>query len=97
MFGLFDWIKLGAGFTAGALATGSAAYLVGYAEGDGAGYDRRVAEVAVADGKATLERKGDDATLQTLSDYDLCVVGMRGSGLPVDACEQLRPVREGEP
>lgn len=97
MFGLFDWIKLGAGFAAGALVAGSVAYCVGYMRGDSAGYDRRVAEVAIADGKATLERKGDDATLQTLSDYDLCVVGLRGSGLPVSACEQLRAVPEKQP
>jgi hypothetical protein len=97
MFGLFDWIKLGAGFAAGALVAGSAAYGIGYVRGDSAGYDRRVAEIAVTDGKATLERKGDDATLQNLSGYDLCVVGLRGSGLPVDACEQLRPVREEQP
>jgi hypothetical protein len=93
MFGLLDWIKLGAGAIAG-VALG---YLVGHWQGDSAGYDRRVAEMAVADGKAELERKGDDAKLQGLTDYDLCVVGLTGSGLPVDACEQLRWLPEEQP
>lgn len=92
MFGLFDFIKFGAGAVVGALA----AYWIGHAVGDSAGYARRISEVAIADGKATMERKGDDAALQNMSDYDLCLVGLRGGGLPVDACEQLRPVREGE-
>ncbi|MHA6646299.1 hypothetical protein [Mesorhizobium sp. A623] len=73
------------------------AFLIGQARGDSAGYQRRIAEVAAADIKTELERKGDDAKLQTLSDYDLCVAGLRGSGLPVDACEQLRGVPEIEP
>lgn len=93
MFGLFDFIKFGAGAVVGALA----AYWIGYGVGERSGYVRRISEVAIADGKATMERKGDDAALQNMSNYDLCLVGLRGSGLPVDACEQLRPVREEQP
>ena len=55
-----------------------------------AGRDKEIAERAAADRKAELERKGDNATLQKLSQYDLCVAGLRGNGMPVDACEQLR-------
>ena len=97
MFGLFDWLKLGAGAAAGALVSGALFYVIGHWQGDSAGYDRRVAEVAAADAKSELERKGDDAKLQSMSDFDLCVAGLAGSGLPVDACEQLRGLREEQP
>jgi hypothetical protein len=72
-------------------------YLVGHWKGDSQGYNRRVAEVAAADLKAELERKGDNAKLAGMSDYDLCVSGLRGSGMPVDACEQLRGVSGEQP
>lgn len=52
--------------------------------------DKYIAEQAVSDQKAELERKGDDAKLQTLTPYDLCVAGLRSNRMPVDACEQLR-------
>lgn len=55
-----------------------------------AGKTKTAAEQAVADQKAELERKGDDATLQRLSDYDLCVRGMRANKLPINACDELR-------
>lgn len=54
------------------------------------GRDRAIAERAAADRKAELERKGDNATLQKLNQYDLCVAGLRGNGMPIEACEQLR-------
>jgi len=52
--------------------------------------DLYIAEQAVTDRKAELERKGDDATLQTLTDYDLCVAGLRGNRMQIDPCDQLR-------
>lgn len=73
------------------------AYAIGHWKGDSQGYNRRVAEVAAADVKAELERKGDNAKLRGMSDYDLCVSGLRGSGMPVDACEQLRGVPVEQP
>jgi hypothetical protein len=85
MFGLFDFIKFGAGAVVGALA----AYWIGHAAGESAGYARRISEMAIADGKATMERKGDDAALQNMSDYDLCLVGLRGAACqstPVSSC-----------
>jgi hypothetical protein len=54
------------------------------------GRDGYIASQAVADRKAELERKGDDAALQTLSDYDLCVAGLRSNRMPIDPCDQLR-------
>lgn len=99
MFGLgiFDTIKMGTSAAAGALVAGALGYAIGHWKGDTQGYNRRVAEVAAADVKAELERKGDNAKLQGMSDYDLCVSGLRGSGMPVDACEQLRGVRVEQP
>ncbi len=58
------------------------------------GRDIYIAVQAVADRKAELERKGDDATLQTLTDYDLCVAGLRGNRMPIDPCDQLRGAGE---
>lgn len=97
MFWLPDWIKMGAAAIAAALFAGAAAYEVGHWRGDSQGYDRRVAEVAAADARAELERKHDDAKLQGMSDYDLCVAGLGGSGMPVDACEQLLGVSGEQP
>lgn len=90
MFGLLDWIKFGVPAVVGALVGGAIFYQVGHWRGDSAGYDRHTAETAAANAKAELERKGDDAKLQSMSDYDLCVAGLRGNGMRIDACEQLR-------
>ncbi|GAA2817371.1 hypothetical protein EDC40_103631 [Aminobacter aminovorans] len=79
---------------AGALVAGAIAYQVGSWRGASAGYDKHVAEIAAASLKAELERKGDDAKLQGLSDFDLCVLGLRGNGMPVDACDQLRGLQQ---
>lgn len=79
------------------IATVPVAYSIGHWKGNTQGYNRRVAEVAAADVKAELERKGDNAKLAGMSDYDLCVSGLRGGGMPVDACEQLRGVPEKQP
>jgi hypothetical protein len=92
MIGILDGIKVGAGFAAGALIAGTIAYQLGHWRGASDGYDKRMAETAAAAVKLELERKGDDAKLQTLGDYDLCVLGLRGNGMRVDACEQLRGV-----
>lgn len=97
MFGLLDWIKLGAGAAAGALLAAAIAYPVGHWKGDTQGYNRRVAEVAAADARAELERKHDDATLHGMAEYDLCVSGLRGNGMPIDACDELRGVSVEQP
>ena len=48
--------------------------------------DRLIAEQAVQSQKQELERKGDDATLQRMSDYSLCTAYL---GV-VPECESLR-------
>lgn len=90
MFGLFDWIKLGAALVVGALAGGTIFYAVGHWRGHEAGYDQRIAETAAATAKAELERKVDDALLQSMPDYELCLAGLGADSVHVDACEQLR-------
>ena len=54
--------------------------------------NRLIAEQAVQSQKEELERKGDDAKLQRLSDYDLCVAYLGR----VPECDSLRlqPVSE---
>ncbi|MDQ1185927.1 hypothetical protein [Agrobacterium larrymoorei] len=61
------------------------------------GRESAIAARAIEDGKAELERKGDDASLQKSSDYDLCVIGLRGNGMRIDACDQLRGLPEKQP
>ena len=68
-----------------------ASFLAGQSRGDTQGYQRRIAEVAAADAKAELERKGDDAKLRTMDEYDLCVEYLRPQRMH-DSCEQLRGV-----
>jgi hypothetical protein len=58
------------------------------------GINLAIAKMAVTATKIELERKGDDASLQTKTDYELCVLGLRSGGLPVDACDQLRGLDE---
>ncbi|MGJ7039137.1 hypothetical protein J2Y63_002392 [Shinella sp. BE166] len=57
--------------------------------------DRLIAEQAVQSQKEELERKGDDAKLQRMSDFDLCIAYLGR----VPECDSLRvqPVCEGEP
>lgn len=90
-------LSLATGFIVGALTVGSGSYLFGYYSGASAGYDRAIAERAAATERAELERKDDDAKLQTLSDYDLCVASLAGDGLSVAPCEQLRRVPKEQP
>lgn len=89
MIGLFDWLKLGVGAIVGVVI----GYQVGHWRGESAGYDQRIAEEAVATAKADAERRGDDAKLQSMSDYDLCVAGLRAGGLrDFEPCSVLRGV-----
>lgn len=91
IFGLFDWLKIGAGAVFGAVI----GFGVGYYQGHGAGYEKHVAEMAVASARAEMERRGDDAILQDMSGYDLCVLGLRGNRVrDVSPCEQLRGLGE---
>jgi hypothetical protein len=91
---MINRLSLAAGAIAGGAAVfgllmlANALWVIPAAKRDGrAAY---VAEQAAADRKAELERKGDDAKLKGMSDYDLCVDGLRSRRLPVDACGILR-------
>lgn len=82
------------GAAAGIAATYAVASLVMVPAAKREGKSAAIAEMAVAAAKAESQRKGDDASLQTKTDFQLCVLGLRSNGLPVDACDQLRGVDE---
>lgn len=91
---MINRLSLIAGAVAGGVAVfglmmlANALWIIPAAKRDGrAAY---VAEQAAADRKAELERKGDDAKLKGMSDFDLCVDGLRSRRMQVSACEQLR-------
>lgn len=80
------------GAVAGVAATYAVASLVMVPAAKREGKSAAIAEIAIAAAKAEMQRKGDDASLQTKTDFELCVLGLRSNGLPVDACGQLRGV-----
>ncbi len=82
------------GAVAGVAATYAVASLVMVPAAKREGIDLAIAKMAVTATKIEMERKGDDASLQTKTDYELCVLGLRSGGLPVDACDQLRGMDE---
>lgn len=86
IFGLLDWLKIGVGAVVGAII----GYGIGHWQGHDAGYQKLASETALEAAKAEKERRGDDAKLQSMSDYDLCVAGLRGSRLSVSSCDVLR-------
>lgn len=53
---------------------------------------RYIAEQAVKSQKEELERKGDDAKLQRMSDFDLCVAYL--GGVPECDSLKLQPISE---
>lgn len=75
-----------------ALAAAGVWWMLGEIEQNG--YDKRVAEEAVAAAKAELERKHDDAALQALSPRDLCIRYLSGNGMPIGPCDRLSGVHE---
>lgn len=82
------------GAAAGVAATYAVAALIMVPAAKREGKSVAITEIAIAAAKAEIQRKGDDASLQTKTDYELCVLGLRSNGLPVDACEHLRGVDE---
>lgn len=90
MFSIVEWVEIGIGVVLGAVVAGVIAYGIGHAKGDTQGYNRRIAEQAVADQRVEAERKGDDARIGNMADYDLCVASLRRRGLPDDVCDELR-------
>lgn len=90
MLGLLDGLKLGAGAVVGFALFSALNALLWLPAARNEGRDLYIAEQAAADRKSEIERKGDDAKLRKMSDYDLCVDGLRSRRLSIDACEQLR-------
>lgn len=82
------------GAAAGIVATYAVASLIMVPAAKMEAKSAAIAEMAVAAAKVEIERKGDDAILQGKTNYELCVLGLRANGLPVDACEQLRGLDE---
>lgn len=95
MIGLLDAAKLGAGAALGAMAVYAYTQAVSLPMARSEARDRLIAEQAVQSQKEQLERMGDDATLQRMSDYDLCVAYL--GSVPECGSLRLRPVCEGEP
>lgn len=83
MFGLLDWIKLGAAALAGALLVSGPIYLVGRSDGKDAGR----LEAAKEAGQRITQMEKNNAEFNRLSDRDRCLVFMRDSGLPAEACD----------
>ena len=93
MIGLINVLKLGAGAILGGVVVYSYVQAYSLPAARQEGRDRLIAEQAVQSQKEELERKGDDANLQRMSDFDLCVAYLGR----VPECDSLRvqPVREG--
>lgn len=95
MIGLLDAVKIAVGALLGAIAVYAYTQAITLPAARQEGRSRLIAEQAVQSQKEELERKGDDAKLQRMSDYDLCVAYLGG----VPECDSLRmqPICEGEP
>jgi hypothetical protein len=92
MIALLDALKLAAGALLGALAVYAYTQVVSLPAAREEGRSRLVAEQAVQSQKEELERKGDDATLQRMSDFDLCVAYL--GRVPECASLRVLPVSE---
>ncbi|SMF66122.1 hypothetical protein SAMN02982989_3439 [Xaviernesmea oryzae] len=83
MFGILDYLKLGAGAIVGAALMATPAYLYGKSA------ERQAAKIEEA--KNALERiqtlEKNNANFRALSDRDRCLVFMRDSGLPEQGCD----------
>jgi hypothetical protein len=72
MIPLFDGLKLTAGAILGGVVVYSYVQAFSLPAAREEGRSRLVAEQAVQSQREELERKGDDAKLQRMDDYDLC-------------------------
>lgn len=79
---MLDWLKIGAAAVAGALLISAPVYLAGRHDGR-----VKVEAAAMASALERIEKMGkENATFKTLPAHDRCVLFMRDSGLPIDAC-----------
>ena len=86
MIGLLDAAKLAGGALIGAVVVVAYTHLVSLPAARSEAKARLIAEQAVQSQREELERKGDDAKLQRMSDYDLCRAYLGG----VPECDSLR-------
>lgn len=86
MTGLFDTARLIGAAVAGALAVYLYTHTVSLPAARADARSRLIAEQAAQSQREELERKGDDARLQRMSDYDLCLAYLGG----VSHCDTLR-------
>jgi len=95
VIGLLDAIKLPAAALAGAVAVYIYAQLVWIPVERSEARSRLIAEQAAQSQREELERKGDDAKLQRMDDFALCVAYLGR----VSECDLLRvqPVCPSEP
>lgn len=95
MIGLLDALKLPAAALAGAILVYAYTQAVSLPEARSEARSRLIAEQAAQSQREELERKGDDAKLQRMSDFDLCVAYLGG----VPECESLKllPICPREP
>lgn len=94
MIGLLDGLKLAAGALIGAVAVFLYTQVISLPAARSEARERLIAEQAVEAQRQELERKGDDAKLQRMSDYDLCRAYL--GGVPECASLKLRGVCEDE-
>ncbi|MCP8894309.1 hypothetical protein KYK29_05155 [Shinella daejeonensis] len=73
MIGILDAAKLAGGALLGAAAVMAYVSLVSLPAARSEGRARLIAEQAAQSQREELERKGDDAKIQRMSDYDLCI------------------------
>lgn len=85
MIGILDALKIGAGAVLGAALLYAYVQAVSLPAARSEARAHLIAEQAVQSQKEELERKGDDATLQRMSDYDLCRAYLGG----VPECDTL--------
>lgn len=86
MIGLLDGLKLAAGALLGAAVLYVYSQLVMLPTARSEARERLIAEQAAQSQWEELERKGDDAKLQRMSDYDLCTAYLGR----VPECDSLR-------
>jgi hypothetical protein len=84
MFGLLDYLKIGAGFALGAAIAAAPVYF--YGKSVQRSETRAEAALDALDRIQDMEK--NNASFSKLSDRDRCLVFMRDSGLPTDLCNE---------
>lgn len=72
MFGLLDYLKIGAGAVVGAFLSWAVTFPIAYHRGKSEGYAYAQHENLQADFEQAKERKDNDAKVDGMSDADLC-------------------------